>query len=144
MPVVSARTLAIRIFGAVPTIVTIPPSIAENAIGISTAETGVLLRRHSCSATGMNTARAPTFLVTIDRPMQQADSTGTWIALVFNFEMIGRIANSTTPDRAMAELTTRAAPMMTTTSSEKPSNACLAGMMPTIKPIPSDVSATRS
>ena len=57
----------------------------------------------SCSATGMKIASAPTFLVTIDSSMQRRrPAPAPAIAVVRSFGAIGRIAASTTPERAIA------------------------------------------
>jgi len=144
LPSTSARTLAIRMLGEVPTSVTSPPSIAANAIGISSEDGEVLVLRASCSATGMKIASAPTFLVTIDSISTRATSTGTWTSTVRRRGVIGRIMASTMPERAIAALTTRAAAMMMTTSSEKPSNARCAGTTPISTPTSSAAIATRS
>ena len=58
--------------------------------------------------------------------------------------MIGRIAASTTPERAIAALTTRAAAIMMTTSSENPSNALAAGTTPISTPTVKAANATKS
>ena len=130
--------------GEVPTSVTNPPIIEAAAIGISSAEAGVLLRRASCSASGMKMASAPTFLVTIESSIVHPTSAGTCTLVLRKCGVSGRIAASTTPDRAIAALTTRAAAMMITTSSENPSNAWLAGTIPMAIPTTSAAMATRS
>ena len=144
LPAVSARTLATRMLGEVPTSVTMPPSRDAAAMGISRAEGAVLCRRASCSATGMKMASAPTFLVTMESRVTHTTSTGTCVCTVRSRGMTGRISDSTRPERPMAALTTRAAAMITTTSSEKPSNALAAGTMPSRMPASRAVMATRS
>ena len=115
-----------------------------DAIGIRSAEGEVLVRRASCSATGMKIASAPTFLVAIDSSITNPASTGTCTCTVRRRGVIGRIADSTMPDLAMAALTTRAAAMMMTTSSEKPSKALRAGTTPIATPTTRAAMATRS
>jgi hypothetical protein len=63
--------------GDVPIIVTMPPSSAPNDIGISSAETGRLLRRASWNATGIIIASAPMFFTNADRTVTVAVSTIT-------------------------------------------------------------------
>ncbi len=58
LPVRSARTFETITFGDVPTSVTMPPISEAEAIGISSAEGGVPLRRESCRAMGMKMAIA--------------------------------------------------------------------------------------
>lgn len=130
-PSTSARTLAIRMFGDVPTSVTSPPGIDADAIGISSEDGDVPVRRASCIAAGMRIAGAPTFLLALGSAITRPTSTGTCTPTVGSRGVIGRIAASTIPERAIPALTTRAAAMMMTPSSEKPSNALCAGTTPT-------------
>ena len=76
-PRMSARTSATMMLGEVPTRVTMPPTIAPKAMGISKREGDVPERRQTCRATGVMIARAPTFLVAMDRMVTAAVSTGT-------------------------------------------------------------------
>ncbi len=128
----------------VPTRVTRPPSREAVAIGISSREVAVPVLRDSCWAIGIRIAKAPTFLVAIDRTAVAAVRTGTWVRSLFNRESTGRITSSTMPLRAKAELTTRAAAMITTTSLLKPSKACWAGTTPTNTAVSSAPIETRS
>ena len=102
------------------------------------------VRRASCKATGMKIASAPMFLLTTDSAAVMPTRTGTCACSVLRRGRRGRITFSTTPERAIAALIRRAEAMMTTTSSEKPSNAFAAGTMPVATPARSASSATRS
>ncbi len=144
LPVRSARTFETITFGEVPTSVTMPPMSEAEAIGISSAEGGVPLRRASCRAMGMKMASAPTFFVTIDRSRTPATRIGTCRPGLVRRGMSGRIRVSTAPERAMAAERTRAEPTMTTMSSEKPEKALSAGTRPSAIPAASAVSATTS
>ena len=143
-PVRSWRTLLIRMLGEVPTRVTMPPTSEPNAIGISSLDGELPVRRASCMATGMKIASAPTFLVTMDSSVVATTRAGTCRASVFRWGSSGRISSSTTPDRAIAELTTRAQATMMTTSSAKPWNAWAGLTMPQSTLASKAMSATRS
>src|SRR5579859_8288888 len=117
-------------FGDVPTRVTSPPRSEAKDIGMSRLEGEVLVRRAVCRAMGISMARAPTFLVAIDRIAVATTNTGTWLLAVFRRGVIGRRTASITPDRAKPALTTRAQAMIRTTSLEKPSKAFFAGVRP--------------
>ena len=118
--------------------------MAPNAMGISSRDCLVPVRRLTCSATGIMMARAPTFLVTIDNRVTAAVSTGTWLRSVFRCGRIRFRASSTMPDLAKAADTTRAQAMITVTSLEKPSNAASAGITPMARPATRAATATRS
>ncbi len=130
--------------GEVPIRVTVPPSSEPNDIGISRREGEVPVRRATCRATGIIIARAPTFLVTIERRVVTITSTGTWTDSRVRRGRIGCSARSTTPERCTAALTTRAPAMMITISLEKPVKALSAGTTPTSTEASSTASATRS
>ncbi len=144
LPRVCSRTWETMMFGEVPTRVTSPPSSEADAIGMSSREGAVPVRRARRWATGIRMARAPTFLLAMDSSAVAAASTGTWLLSLVSRERIGRSATSTIPLRAKAALTTRAMAMITTTSSLKPSKARLAGMTPIRTPASRAPSATRS
>ncbi len=130
--------------GDVPISVTSPPSSEAKDIGMSSRPGDTPVRRAIWSATGIIIASAPTFLVTIEMSMVMMTSTGTCACSVLSLGRSGRIAASTTPERAIAALTTSAAPMIITISFENPSNARLAGTTPISTPASSTPSDTRS
>ncbi len=130
--------------GEVPTSVTRPPSSEAKAMGISSAEGGVPVRRASWSATGIRIASAPTFFVTMESTSTDPAMTVTCACTVLSLGSTGRITLSTAPERAMASLTTRAAAMMMTISFANPSNARAGGTTPIRMPMSSAASATRS
>ena len=70
----SSRTRETMMLGDVPTSVTMPPSSAANDIGISSAETGLLLRRASWNATGISIANAPMFFTKAESSATVPDS----------------------------------------------------------------------
>ncbi len=144
LPVRSARTFETITFGDVPTSVTMPPMSEAEAIGMSSDEGVVPLRRATCSAIGMKMASAPTFFVTIDRRRTPATRIGTWRTGLVMYGMSGRIRVSTAPERAMATERTRADPTIITMSSENPKKALSAGTSPTAMPTARAVRATRS
>ncbi len=69
--------------GDVPISVTMPPTSEPNAIGMSSLDADVPVRRASWSATGMKIAGAPTFLLTIDITVTATTSAGTCACSVF-------------------------------------------------------------
>ena len=79
LPRISSRTWETMMLGAVPTRVTMPPSMAPKAIGMSRREGEEPVRRDSCSATGIRIAKAPTFLVAVESRVTAAVKTGTWL-----------------------------------------------------------------
>ncbi len=143
-PSTSWRTWETMMLGEVPIMVTSPPSREAKAMGISSAEAGVPVRRASCIATGRKIASAPTFLQNTDSSPTEATSTGTCVWGVRRRRSTLAISVSITPERAMAALTIRAAPTMMTMSSEKPSKAWRAGTSPVTTEANSAISATRS
>ena len=111
---------------------------------MSSTERGVPNRRAICSAAGSSTATTPTFSMNMDSSAVISISTDTWACSVRSIGRIGRIRLSTTPDRAMAALTSSAAPVSITASSLNPSNALPIGTMPVTTPASSPSTATRS
>ena len=89
-------------------------------------------------------ARAPTFLVTMDRSVTVPTSTGTCAWGPRRCRRSGRIAVSTAPERAIAAEIRSAVATMITTSSPNPEKASSAGMMPRSTPATSASTATRS
>ena len=77
LPSVCSRTSDTRMLGEVPTSVTRPPSSEANDMGIRRRETEVPVRLVSWPATGIRIARAPTFLVAMDRTAVASARTGT-------------------------------------------------------------------
>ena len=102
------------------------------------------VRRAVCSATGIRIARAPTFLVIIDRSATATVNIGASADSRFTRASSGRSSASISPLRAKAALTTRAVAMITTTSFLKPSNADFAGTTPISTPASTEHRAIRS
>ena len=130
--------------GEVPISVTMPPSREANAMGISSADGERFPRRANWNAVGMRMASAPTFLQAMDSTPVANTRIGTCACTDFSRGSSGCIMDSITPERAMAVLITRAAPMMMTTSSEKPSKAWLMGTNPVSTATSSESTAIKS
>ena len=131
-------------FGDVPTSVTSPPSRDANAIGIRRREAGVPDLRATCMAIGIMMASAPMFLVAIDRSITAPAKAGIWSVGVLRRLSTGDSTVSTTPERAMAALRTRAEAMIQMRSLLKPENISSTGTTPIIAPTTNAVRATRS
>jgi hypothetical protein len=144
LPRASWRTSETMMLGEVPTSTARPPTSEPNDIGISRrpGETPVL--RAMRRAEGIISARAPTFLVTIDSTVVAVARTGTWVRSSFRCGSSGAIRVSTRPEREIAALSTRALAMITTMSLEKPSKADLIGISPNTTPTARAPSAIRS
>jgi hypothetical protein len=143
-PSSSARMRETMMLGEVPTSVISPPSSEPKAIGMRRLDTGVPLRRATWSAIGMKIARAPMFLTIADRKVTAPVSTTTCAQGVVMRALSGRIRDSTTPERPIPALTTRAEPTMMTMSSEKPWKASFGLTMPTATEASRASSPTRS
>ena len=73
---------ATMMLGEVPISVMSPPRREPKESGISRRETGVLLRRENCMASGMKIASAPIFLMKAERAVTAPPSTATCAPVV--------------------------------------------------------------
>ena len=71
----SSKSLS-RINGLEPTMVTVPPRMAQNPIGISNLDIGILVRRLIRLTTGKNSAAAPTFCIKLEMIPTVPDTKG--------------------------------------------------------------------
>ena len=92
----------------------------------------------------MKIARAPIFFMKAESAVTADASTATCIPLVVIRGVNGFIRVSTSPERPIAALTTRAEPTMMTISLLKPRKASVAGTMPQATDASRAKSATRS
>ena len=129
-PVISWRTRETRMFGDVPTSVTMPPSSEPNAIGIRSIEGEVSFFRASWNATGISIASAPMFFTNPESKATVPVSTITCAPVFVSQGASGLSKRSTIPERATAALTTSALAMIAMMSSENPENALSAGTKP--------------
>ena len=119
-PSICSRRRETMMLGLVPISVQMPPSSEAKASGISSRDGVVPWRRANWNATGRNTASAPIFFITADSSATAADSTTTCRVVVLRRGDTWRNSRSTTPERSMAALTTRAAATRITMSSANP------------------------
>ena len=122
-PTISSRARDTMMLGEVPICVIRPPSSAPNDIGIMKLEGEVPERLAIWNASGIMMANAPTFLTKADRIVTVATSTSSCRRTECTCREMRWSASSGTPVWAIAALTTRALPTITTISSLKPVNA---------------------
>ena len=143
-PVSSARTRETRMLGEVPTKVTRPPTSEPKAMGISSMDVDVPLRRATWTAIGRKIASAPMFFMKADRTVTPAVSVATRAPVVLSPGSRRRTTRPITPDLPTAALSTSAEATMTTTWSPKPAKALPGGTTPEAVAVSRPSSATRS
>jgi hypothetical protein len=140
----SVRIRETRMLGDVPIRVTSPPISDPKAMGISSLDTGVPLRRATWTAIGRKIARAPMFFMKEDRTVTLKVSTATCRPVLRINGSRSRITLPIRSDLLTAELRISTEAIRTTTGSPKPTKARSIDTTPRVTATRSPSSATKS